>query len=78
MIHTCGSSSWAYEDFIEMGIDAVDTLQPEAEGHVAGVPEEDASAAGWPSTAASARPGPVRSARSDETDRRLPARRWRS
>ena len=30
MIHTCGSSSWAYEDFIEMGIDAVDTLQPEA------------------------------------------------
>lgn len=30
MIHTCGYSSWAYEDFIEMGIDAVDTLQPEA------------------------------------------------
>jgi hypothetical protein len=30
MIHTCGSSSWAYEDMIEMGIDAVDTLQPEA------------------------------------------------
>lgn len=30
MIHTCGSSSWAYEDFIEMGIRAVDTLQPEA------------------------------------------------
>jgi len=30
MIHTCGSSSWAYEDFIEMGIGAVDTLQPEA------------------------------------------------
>jgi uroporphyrinogen-III decarboxylase len=30
MIHTCGSSSWAYEDFIEMGIAAVDTLQPEA------------------------------------------------
>jgi uroporphyrinogen decarboxylase len=29
MIHTCGSSSWAYEDFIGMGIDAVDTLQPE-------------------------------------------------
>lgn len=29
MIHTCGSSSWAYEDFIEMGIEAVDTLQPE-------------------------------------------------
>jgi len=30
MIHTCGASSWAYEDFIEMGISAVDTLQPEA------------------------------------------------
>ena len=30
MIHTCGSSSWAYNDFIEMGISAVDTLQPEA------------------------------------------------
>ena len=30
MIHTCGYSSWAYEDFIEMGVDAVDTLQPEA------------------------------------------------
>ena len=30
MIHTCGSSSWAYEDFIEIGISAVDTLQPEA------------------------------------------------
>jgi len=29
-IHTCGSSSWAYEDFIEMGITGVDTLQPEA------------------------------------------------
>lgn len=30
MVHTCGSSSWAYEDFIEMGIKVVDTLQPEA------------------------------------------------
>ena len=30
VIHSCGSSSWAYEDFIEMGIDVVDTLQPEA------------------------------------------------
>ncbi len=30
MIHTCGSSSWVYEDFIEMGVSAVDTLQPEA------------------------------------------------
>ena len=30
MIHSCGSSSWAFEDFIEMGIRVVDTLQPEA------------------------------------------------
>ena len=30
IVHTCGSSSWAYDDFIEMGVDAVDTLQPEA------------------------------------------------
>ncbi len=30
MIHSCGSSSWAYEDFIAMGITVVDTLQPEA------------------------------------------------
>ncbi|HEY5584692.1 MAG TPA: uroporphyrinogen decarboxylase family protein [Ruminiclostridium sp.] len=30
LVHTCGSSSWAYEDFIDMGIHGVDTLQPEA------------------------------------------------
>ncbi len=30
MIHTCGSSSWAYDEFADMGMDAVDTLQPEA------------------------------------------------
>lgn len=30
VIHSCGSSSWAFSDFIEMGIDAVETLQPEA------------------------------------------------
>lgn len=30
IMHTCGSSSWAYEDFIEIGIRGVDTLQPEA------------------------------------------------
>ena len=30
IIHSCGSSSWAFEDFIEMGINVVDTLQPEA------------------------------------------------
>ncbi len=30
MIHSCGSSSWAFEDFFEIGINVVDTLQPEA------------------------------------------------
>lgn len=30
MIHTCGSSSWAYDDYIEMGLKVADTLQPEA------------------------------------------------
>ena len=30
MIHSCGSSSWAFADFIDMGIHVVDTLQPEA------------------------------------------------
>ncbi len=30
MIHCCGSSSWAFDDFARMGISAVDTLQPEA------------------------------------------------
>jgi len=30
MTHCCGSSSWAFEDFIEMGITIVNTLQPEA------------------------------------------------
>jgi hypothetical protein len=30
MIHSCGSSSWAFDDFVEMGIRVVDTLQPEA------------------------------------------------
>jgi uroporphyrinogen-III decarboxylase len=30
MIHSCGSSSWAFDDFIQMGISVVDTLQPEA------------------------------------------------
>lgn len=32
MIHTCGSSSWAYDELIDMGIGVVDTLQPEAAG----------------------------------------------
>lgn len=32
IIHTCGSSSWAYEDMIAMGMTGVDTLQPEAAG----------------------------------------------
>ena len=30
MFHTCGSSSWVYDDSIEMGVFVVDTLQPEA------------------------------------------------
>lgn len=30
IIHTCGSSSWVYEEFLEMGMSGVDTLQPEA------------------------------------------------
>ncbi len=30
MFHSCGSSSWAFDDFIEMGIAVVETLQPEA------------------------------------------------
>jgi uroporphyrinogen decarboxylase len=30
MVHSCGSSSWVYEEFIEMGVTVVDTLQPEA------------------------------------------------
>ncbi len=32
MIHCCGASSWAFNDFIDMGIGVVDTLQPEAAG----------------------------------------------
>jgi len=30
MMHTCGCSSWAYEDYIKVGLKGVDTLQPEA------------------------------------------------
>jgi len=30
MMHSCGSSSWAFDEFIDLGITAVDTLQPEA------------------------------------------------
>lgn len=30
MFHSCGSSSWVYEDLIEMGVQVIDTLQPEA------------------------------------------------
>jgi len=32
MMHTCGASSWAYEDYIALGLKAADTLQPEAAG----------------------------------------------
>jgi len=30
IFHSCGSSSWAFDELIEMGVDIVDTLQPEA------------------------------------------------
>lgn len=30
VLHTCGSSSWTYDDYTEMGVDVFDTLQPEA------------------------------------------------
>jgi len=30
MMHSCGSSSWVYDDFLDMGITIIDTLQPEA------------------------------------------------
>ena len=30
MLHSCGSSSWAFPDFIKIGLSAVDTLQPDA------------------------------------------------
>ena len=30
MVHSCGYSSWAYDDYIEMGVKAVDSIQPEA------------------------------------------------
>ncbi len=30
MLHTCGCSSWAYEEYIKIGLRGVDTLQPEA------------------------------------------------
>lgn len=30
MIHTCGSSSWTYDEYIHAGVTVFDTLQPEA------------------------------------------------
>ncbi len=30
MFHSCGSSSWVFPDLAEMGVDVIDTLQPEA------------------------------------------------
>ena len=30
LFHSCGSCSWLFDDFIDMGIDVVQTLQPEA------------------------------------------------
>ena len=30
MMHNCGSSSWAFDEYIKIGLNVVDTLQPEA------------------------------------------------
>lgn len=30
MFHSCGSSSWVFPDLVEMGVNVIDTLQPEA------------------------------------------------
>ena len=30
MMHNCGSSSWAFDEYIKLGLDVADTLQPEA------------------------------------------------
>jgi len=32
MMHSCGSSSWAFDELAGMGVDIIDTLQPEAAG----------------------------------------------
>lgn len=32
MMHSCGSSSWVFDEFIDLGIQVIDTLQPEAAG----------------------------------------------
>jgi uroporphyrinogen decarboxylase len=32
MFHCCGSSSWAYDDLADMGVDIIDTAQPECAG----------------------------------------------
>ena len=57
LVHCCGSSSWAFDDFVEMGITAVETLQPEA-ADMAPAYLKSATATGSPSTAASPRPAP--------------------
>jgi uroporphyrinogen decarboxylase len=30
MMHNCGSSSWAFDEYVKLGLNVVDTLQPEA------------------------------------------------
>jgi len=30
MMHNCGSSSWAFDEYVKIGLNVVDTLQPEA------------------------------------------------
>ena len=66
MIHTCGSSSWAYEDFIEMGDQRRGHAAAGGEEHVAGLPEEDLRrTAGVPRVHQHGRPRGVRHAPPD-------------
>lgn len=66
VIHSCGSSSWAFNDFIEMGINVVDTLQPEAKdmspNHLKSTYGQDLAFHGCISTA-----GPVAHGSVDDT-----------
>ena len=39
MMHSCGSSSWAYDDFIEMGITVVDNVAARSRQHGARISE---------------------------------------
>jgi uroporphyrinogen decarboxylase len=73
MFHSCGACSWAFEDLIEIGIDVIDTLQPE------GIPPASrrATATDWTFTAASPPAGRWPMAR-PRTSRRTYATRSKS